>query len=107
MARWFAPRRTETWRCGSRSGLQPSKSNFSIAGRTTSLAVFRPYFFLWASILAISETGRSKVSGAEAERVAMTIGATEEGSEKALQTAPRQRNSLDSGSLAHVEQARG
>src|ERR1700689_733382 len=73
MARWFDPSRTDTCRWGSRVGLQPSKSNLSIARRTTSLAVFRPYLRLWLSIFAIREIGKSNVSGAEAERVAMAL----------------------------------
>src|ERR1035438_9954603 len=73
MDRWFAPRRTETCRWGSRAGLQPSKSNLSMARRTTSLAVLRPYLRLWLSIFAIREIGKSNVSGAEAERVAMAL----------------------------------
>jgi len=53
--------------------LQPSKSNLSIARRTTSLAVFRPYLRLPLSILEIRDVGKSKVRGAEAERVAITV----------------------------------
>src|ERR1017187_8859944 len=56
--------RTEIWVCSSTSEVKPSRSNFARAMRTASLAESRSWSDRMASILAMSETGRSKVRGA-------------------------------------------
>ena len=74
IVRWAASSLTETWRCGSRAISQASKSNSSRASRTTSLAVFRDCRLRQPSIFPTRDTGKSNVSGAEAEREGIARG---------------------------------